>query len=244
MKAVILAAGYATRLYPLTLNTPKALLDIGGKTIIGRLLEQLDKIKIIEYVYIVTNHKFFSHFQEWGRQKKYHFELKIIDDGSTTPENRLGAVADLYFVLQTVSINNDILVCASDNIFEFDLNEFVEAFLKNPTPHACVRELYDAEALRRTGVVVLDEDKRVIKFQEKPQIPASNWACPPIYIFPKSIIPKIKEFLQTSQNKDSPGSFIQWLVNFETIYAFIIRGKVYDIGNIESLHRVREIYTK
>ena len=190
MRALILAAGYATRLYPLTKDFPKPLLTVGGKTILDLLLDQIETIPHIEHICIVTNHRFFSHFTNWREAYKGNLDIDIIDNGTSSNSDRRGAIGDIQFSLTSCDIRDDLLVCAADNIFQFPLSEFVAAFRTNRVTRICVRIVEALEKQRRTGIAVLDSDDRVLDFEEKPQAPKSNWGVPPLYIYPAALLPR------------------------------------------------------
>ena len=254
MKAIILAAGYATRLYPLTKNFPKPLLEVGGQTILDHLIDQLREIPDIDQVHLVTNHRFIGHFQDWltglGDQAKAedraHRGLRITlhDDGTTSADDRLGAIPDLKFVLDAADIHDDLLVTASDNILQFSLNDVVKTWKRNGEYHICVRHEEDVEDLKKRGNAILDDEDRLIDFIEKPQNPKSNWVVPPIYIYPKASLSEIDSFLEEGRSTpgitgDSPGQIVEWLYTRIPVYAHRIQGTILDIGNPESLAQAR-----
>jgi glucose-1-phosphate thymidylyltransferase len=238
MKALILAAGYATRLYPLTKNFPKPLLEVGGKTVLDHLLEQLKTISEIDEIYLVTNAKYVQKFQEWKEKNKV--DISIINDNTIENEERLGAIGDIQFAIEQENIADDLLVSASDNIFQFNILDFVATYKKNPKASICVREIEDVEDRKKRGIVELDEGDKVIGFQEKPEKPLSKFAAPPMYLYPEATLPRIKEYLDAGENSDAPGYFIEWLYRKEEVYAHKIDGTVMDIGNKESLDLARK----
>jgi glucose-1-phosphate thymidylyltransferase len=239
MKAIILAAGYATRLYPLTENQPKALLDVGGRTILDWLIDQVETVHEIDRIRVVTNSRFASHFEAWRDRRDCPVPIEIIDDGSCTNETRLGAIGDIQHAIVRGSIDDDLFIAAADNILLFALIRFVEAFQRRRAPHIAVRHVEDVEARRRTGIVVLDEDDRVLEFQEKPREPKSAWGVPPLYLYPRETIPRIHEYLSQGGDRDAPGNFVAWLSRMEPVYAWRIAGDVMDIGNLASLEAAR-----
>ena len=181
MKCILLCAGYATRMYPLTENYPKPLLEIKGKPLIDYLVDDLAKARLIDEFFIVSNHKFINYFNEWKNGKIE--KITVLDDGSTANENRLGAVKDIWFAIEQAKIDDDILVLAGDNLLDFSLKGFIE-FAKQKNGNAVMRHYENQkEKLQRTGVAIIDEDERIIEMQEKPLEPQSNWAIPPFYIF-------------------------------------------------------------
>ena len=242
MKAIILAAGYATRLYPLTKNKAKPLLEIGGKTILNHIMEKVEKVIEIDEVFIVTNEKFTPAFIKWAENYQGDKPIVVINDQTTTNDNRLGAIADMQYVIETEKIDEDIMVLAGDNLFEFELTEFVDFYQKMNTDCITAHELADIEELKQTGVVYLGENDRVMSFEEKPIEPKSNFAAPPFYIYQKETLPLIKQYLRENQNPDAPGNFIPWLIKLRNIYAYRFEGICHDIGTIASYQKVHELF--
>lgn len=243
MKCVILAAGYATRLYPLTENFPKPLLDVKGKTIIDWLIGDLDSLGIVSEFVIVSNHKFLEHFNKWQESLNYNAKITVIDDGTTDNENRLGAVKDIAFAIETCDIKDDMIVLAGDNLTDFSLKGFVDYFLKKQA--TCIMRHYEpsVEKLRRTGVIQIDENDKVLLMQEKPAEPVSNWAVPPFYIYRADDLGKIlKAVKEQVCNVDAPGDFIAWMCKNSDVYAYEMPGSRYDIGNLESYREIQENY--
>lgn len=183
MKCIIIAAGYATRLYPLTENFPKPLLEIGGSTILGRILDDIDTFPEIDEHVIVTNHKFAHIFEEWKAKQSYKKPITIIDDGTSTNETRLGAVKDLLLAIESRKIDDDIMVLAADNILDFSFRGFIDFFKEKQTSCIMCHEQPELKKLQRTGVVVLDENNKVLNMEEKPEHPKSHWTVPPFYIY-------------------------------------------------------------
>lgn len=242
MKCLVLAAGYATRLYPLTENFPKPLLAINGKPILDWLLEDIENsIKIEQYV-IVTNHRFVEHFEKWKHSKDTSNKITVLDDGSTENGNRLGAVKDIDFAIEKMSIDDDLLVIAGDNVLDFSLKGFAEFFTTKGA--TCIMRHYegDVEKLRRTGVVSIDDDSRVVEMQEKPREPKSTWAVPPFYIYRKENLHLIRDGINGKCDTDAPGSFISWLCTQCDVYAYEMPGKRYDVGNFDSYKEVDRSY--
>lgn len=242
MKAIILAAGYATRLYPLTKNKAKPLLEIGGKTILNHIMEKVEKVIEIDEVFIVTNEKFTPAFIKWTENYQGDKPIVVINDQTTTNDNRLGAIADMQYVIETEKIDEDIMVLAGDNLFEFELTEFVDFYHKMNTDCITAHELDDIEDLKQTGVVFLSEDNRVMLFEEKPNQPKSSYAVPPFYIYQRKTLPLIKQYLLESHNPDAPGNFVPWLINHRDVYAYLFEGMRHDIGTIDSYYKVQELF--
>lgn len=238
MKCLILAAGYATRLYPLTENFPKPLLEVNGKTIIDWLIDDLNSLKAIDEYYIVTNHKFYEHFIKWNKYPN----LKIIDDGTLTNETRLGAVKDIELVLNKEKVDDDLLIMAGDNLLDFSLSNFLNYQKEKKT--SCVFRFYqdDINKLRRTGVAIIDENEIILSMEEKPQEPKSNWTIPPFYIITKDNLNYVDKAIKDGVNTDAPGSFIAYLASESKVYAYQMDGKRYDIGTLESYKEVNKTY--
>lgn len=239
MKALILAAGYATRLYPLTLNFPKPLLEVGGQTLLDALMDQLDRIEALDEVLLVSNHRFFPFFAEWRERRQCRRPIRLLDDGTTSNDDRLGAIGDLAFALRQTQLNSDLLVLAADNLLRFSLVELVGAFQARPHTHVCVHTVEDPARLRRTGVAVLDPDGRVRDFAEKPAQPKTQLAVPPIYVFPRTTLPRVSAYLASGGSPEAPGHFLEWLHRQEPVYAHRIQGAILDIGTPQSLAAAR-----
>ncbi len=238
MKCIILAAGYATRLYPLTENFPKPLLEVGGKPILDWLTEDLAG-KIDGFI-AVSNHKFAEHFKAWA--KKCPYEAIVLDDGSVCNEDRLGAVRDIQFAIDALQINDDTLVIAGDNLLDFSLTGFVSYALKKNA--SCVMRYYepDTEKLKKCGVATIGENDIITKMEEKPQVPQSNWCCPPFYFYAKKDLPLVKRGIEEGCGTDAPGSFVCWLASQTPVFAMEMPGRRYDIGNLASYEAVKREY--
>ena len=238
MKCLILAAGYATRLYPLTKYFPKPLLEVKGKTIIDWLIDDLNRLNVIDEYYIVTNHKFYEHFVSWNKYEN----LKIVDDGTLTNETRLGAVKDIELVINQENINDDLLIMAGDNLLDFSLIDFIEYQKKKNT--SCTMRFYqeDIYKLRKTGVATIDENDVIINMEEKPNEPKSNWTIPPFYIIKKEDLCYISKAINDGINTDAPGSFIAYLATKTRVCAFLMNGQRYDIGTLQSYEEVSESF--
>lgn len=241
MKAIILAAGYGTRLYPLTENKPKALLDVGGKTILERLLEKVQTIKNCDSVCVVSNSKFYEGFLLWQKSMSekmpIYKNLVILDDGTTSNETRLGAIGDINFALDKLGINDDILVMGSDNLFKFNMVNFM-SFADSKKPAATIA-FYDIGDISKASLYGIAKIKtgtnELVDFQEKPKEPESTLAATAIYYYPKPIIKHLKEYMAGTSSKDAPGNFVKWLISREKVYGYVFKEKWYDIGDIASL---------
>ena len=240
MKCLILAAGYATRLYPLTENFPKPLLDVSGKTILDWLVDDIDTLGAIDEYVVISNHKFAHHFDAWARTKAQ--KITVVDDGTSTNEDRLGAVCDIQFAIDALSLDDDMLVIAGDNVLDFTLTSFIKYATEKGA--SAVMRYYesDPKKLSRSGVLTISESDLVLKMQEKPEIPESNWCCPPFYFYTKEAARMVKRGIDEGCGTDAPGSFIAWLSQKIPVYAMEMPGKRYDIGNLESYEKVKAEY--
>ena len=245
MKNIVIAAGYATRLYPLTENFPKPLLKIGERSILDRILDDVDGIEDIDEHIIVTNHKFAEIFNNWVAERKLKpgtKPIRIIDDGTTDNENRLGAVKDLLLAIDEFDINDDIMVLAADNVLDFSFQGFVNFFKQKNTSVIMCHHEPELYKLQRTGVIAVDDDMKVLEMQEKPEHPVSNWAVPPFYIYKKNDLPLIRDCLNHGCGFDAPGNLAHYLVNATTIHAWIMPGSRYDIGSLDSYKEAQILF--
>lgn len=237
MKCLILAAGYATRLYPLTENFPKPLLEVGDKTILDWLIDDIKSAEAVDEFIVISNHKFAKIFEDWAPDG-----VRVIDDGTSTNETRLGAVCDIKFALDTLGIDDDVLIVAGDNVLDFSLVRFIEYALAKQT--SCVMRFYEPseERLRKCGILEIDSEDRIIGMEEKPAEPKSNWVCPPFYYYTRNDASKLAQAIAEGCGVDAPGSYIAWLSSRTTVHAMLMPGSRYDIGNLESYRKVNEMY--
>ena len=245
MKNIVIAAGYATRLYPLTENFPKPLLKIGERSILDRILDDVDGIEEIDEHIIVTNHKFAEIFNNWVAERMLKpgtKPIRIIDDGTTDNGNRLGAVKDLLLAIDEFGINDDIMVLAADNVLDFSFQGFVNFFKQKNTSVIMCHHEPELYKLQRTGVIAVDDDMKVLEMQEKPEHPVSNWAVPPFYIYKKNDLPLIRDCLNHGCGFDAPGNLAHYLVNATTIHAWIMPGSRYDIGSLDSYKEAQILF--
>ena len=240
MKNIVIAAGYATRLYPLTENFPKPLLKIGDRSILERMLDDIDKIPEIEGHVIVTNHKFAPIFEQWLSEVDYTKPIEIIDDGTETNETRLGAVRDLLLAIERESIDDDIMVMAADNILDFSFKGFVDYFNEVGTSVIMCYHEPELKRLQRTGVISVDDNMRVLEMQEKPAEPVSELAVPPFYIYSRRDMPLIKDCMAHGCGFDAPGNLAHYLADATTLHAWMMPGSRYDIGSLDSLEEARQ----
>lgn len=241
MDAIILAAGYATRLYPLTENTPKPLLKVAGKPIIEHIIGKISQIHAIDKIYIVTNGKFEKHFREWLANFESENSVEIINDGTKSNEDRLGALGDIHHVISRKSINDGILVIAGDNLFELSLIDVFNSYKKKRSNLIVLHDVKDFELARHYGIVEI-ENNVVVNFEEKPVSPKSTLASTGIYIFPKKTIPLIEKYIAQGNNPDKSGSFIEWLHKRDAVYSYVTDKKWYDIGSIKQLEDANKYY--
>ena len=259
MKCVILAAGYATRLYPLTKNFPKPLLEVGGKTILDWLIDDIDSAGLVDEYLVISNHRFARIFEEWagpsagsgtarGEGDPEPVEgsrrITVLDDGTSSNETRLGAVRDIQFAIEQLGLDDDLLVMAGDNLLDFSLVKFIEYARAKGT--SCVMRYYEpsVEKLHKTGVATVDENDLIPQMEEKPAEPKSHWCCPPFYFYRRSDVPLVKVGIDSGCGVDAPGSFIAWLATQTPVHAFEMPGTRFDIGSLESYEEAKRKYGK
>jgi glucose-1-phosphate thymidylyltransferase len=238
MKALILAAGYATRLYPLTKNRAKPLLPIKGTPIINYIIKRLEPIEDIDKIYVVTNQKFYNDFCQWKDNYKFEKDIEIVNDETIEDETKLGAIGDIDFVIQKKEINEDLIIVAGDNLFDFNMVDFTnKAKSKKPAVSLGIYDVKEEKLARLYGIVGLDEGNKLIDFQEKPQEPRSTLAAGGIYFIPRNILSLVSRYLEEGKTPDEPGYFIRWLYKNNEVYGISLTGKWFDIGSVESYHR-------
>lgn len=244
MKNIVIAAGYATRLGELTRNFPKPLLKIGKNTILGRMLDDIDRIDDIDEHVIVTNHRFADIFERWASEQHYSKPVTIVDDGTESNETRLGAVCDLLYAMDKLQIDDDLLVVAADNLLFFSFAEFV-AFAKEKQS-SCImcHEQPSIEKLQRTGVIVVDDRMKVLNMEEKPQVPKSHWAVPPFYIYLQKDLDLVRHSVENGCGKDAPGNLAHYMVERTTMHAWPMSAGRFDIGSLDTYYEAVEKYGK
>ncbi len=240
MKNIVIAAGYATRLGELTKNFPKPLLKIGENTILGRMLDDIDQIPEIDEHIIVTNHKFAPIFEKWKTTQRYTKPITIMDDGTSTNETRLGAVCDLLFAMDKLHIDDDMLVVAADNLLFFSFQEFVDFAKGKQTSCIMCHEQPSIEKLQRTGVIVVDEQMKVLNMEEKPQEPKSHWAVPPFYIYMRKDLDLVRHSVENGCGKDAPGNLAHYMVDHTTMHAWQMTAGRFDIGSLDTYYEAVE----
>lgn len=240
MKCLILAAGYATRLYPLTENYPKPLLKVGEKTILDWLLDDIQESGAVDEYIVISNHKFAHHFDEWAQTKPYR--ITVVDDGTETNETRLGAVKDIQYAIDQLGLDDDMLVIAGDNVLDFSLTRFISYVKEKQT--SCVMRYYEPseQKLLKCGVLTVDDEDLITEMTEKSPTPATHWCCPPFYFYTHADAGRIPQGIESGCGTDAPGSYIAWLCKQTKVHAMEMPGARYDIGNLESYEQVQKNY--
>ena len=240
MKCLILAAGYATRLYPLTENFPKPLLDVGGKTILDWLVDDIDTAGLVDEYVVISNHKYAHHFDAWAKTKT--MKVTVVDDGTSSNETRLGAVKDIQFAIDKLGLDDDMLVIAGDNVLDFSLTKFVRYAAEKKT--SCIMRYFEPseQKLTKCGVVAVDEEDQIQSMEEKPAQPKSHWCCPPFYYYTKADARLVEKGIASGCGTDAPGSYIAWLCTQTPVHAMEMPGKRFDVGNLESYNKIKEEY--
>jgi glucose-1-phosphate thymidylyltransferase len=246
MKLIILAAGYATRLYPLTLDRPKPLLEVGGKPMIEHVLGSLGEVPQIDRVYVVTNNKFAGHFERWAEEYAARHggaPITVINDGTTDDKNKLGAIGDLHLVLTREQLDDDVIVVAGDNLFDRSLEGFVEFCMKQGAPAVGVYDVGDLEEIRKYNNIGTDAQGRITSFEEKPAEPVSSVTAIALYFYPKSALPLIRQYIAEGNNPDQPGRLVQWMYGRTPFYTWPVPGTWYDIGSKETLAEADRVFS-
>jgi glucose-1-phosphate thymidylyltransferase len=245
MKLIILAAGYATRLYPLTLNQPKPLLTVAGKPMLEHVIDNISTIDAIDHAYIVTNAKFVSHFEQWAanyRGPNLHFGFTIVNDGSTDDSNKLGAIGDMHLVMKKHEIDDDIIVVGGDNLFSEDLRDFDDYCSQKNAPVTGVYDVGDLEAIKKYNAIDVDEDGRILFFEEKPAQPKSTLTGIALYYYPRSSLSLIHQYIAEGNNPDQPGRLVQWLYTRMPFYTWKVPGLWFDVGSLETLEEANRVF--
>lgn len=246
MKCLILAAGYATRLYPLTENFPKPLLEVAGKPILDWLIDDMNQTGLIDEYIIISNHKFAHIFQDWADKRNLLFNVKclILDDGTSSNETRLGAVKDIQFAIDQLHLDDDLLVMAGDNLLDFSLSGFINFAQEKQT--TCVMRYFEVDEARlhKTGVAEINEQGLILSMEEKPANPKSNWCIPAFYYYTREDSHLIKKGIESGCGIDAPGSFIAWLSTQTNVFTYEMPGKRYDIGTLASYVEVKHTFSR
>jgi glucose-1-phosphate thymidylyltransferase len=245
MKIIILAAGYATRLYPLTLNQPKPLLDVAGKPMLEHVTDNLATIPDIDVAYIVTNAKFVDHFQKWADgydRSNGRFCIEVVNDGTTDESNRLGAIGDMNLVLNQTKIDEDVIVVGGDNLFSDDLFEFGEFCREKNAPVLAVYDVGNLEEIKKYNSIEIDDESRITFFEEKPALPKSTLTGIALYYYPKSALPLIRQYISEGNNPDQPGRLVQWMYPRVPFYTWKVPGLWFDVGSKETLEEANRVF--
>ena len=246
MKLVILAAGYATRLYQLTLNRPKPLLPIAGKPMVDHVLASLGPIEAIDEAFVVTNEKFTEHFEDWAGSRDisdFAAPVRVVNDHSTGDDNKLGAIGDLHLVLKNRNIDDDVIVVAGDNLFSNALGEYGRLCAEKKAPVLGVYDVGGLHEATKFGVVEVDANGCILSFEEKPAAPKSTLIGIALYHYPKAVLPLIDQYIEDGNNPDQPGRLIQWLYPRMPVYTWSVPGTWYDIGSKETLEEANRIFS-
>jgi glucose-1-phosphate thymidylyltransferase len=239
VKAVILAGGYATRLYPLTLDRPKHLLEVGGRPILELLLERLP-LDELDAVYVVTNAKFAERFREWA--ESYPAAVIVLDDGTTSEDDRLGAIGDLQLVIESQGLDDDLIVAAGDSIFTERLDDFARFGRERGAAAIAVYDIGDLDEMKRLSSISVDADSRLVAFEEKPERPESTLAGIALYFYPRAVVPLVGRYLAEGNNPDQPGRLVAWLYQRVPVYAWRVPGRWFDIGTPETLAEAEDLF--
>jgi glucose-1-phosphate thymidylyltransferase len=245
MKLIILAAGYATRLYPLTMTQPKPLLHCADKPMLEHVIDNLMTIPYIDHAYIATNAKFAGHFQSWSEgyhRPDLHFGFTTINDGSTDDSNKLGAIGDTHLVLTKYEIDDDIIVVGGDNLFSEDLYEFGEFCKRKNAPVLAVYDVGDLEEIRKYNSIEINNDGRITFFEEKPAQPKSTLTGIALYFYPRSTLPLIRQYIAEGNNPDQPGRLVQWMYQRVPFYTWTVPGIWFDVGSKETLEEANRVF--
>ena len=247
MKVIILAAGYATRLYPLTLNQPKPLLPVAGKPMVEHVLDNLAPIPGIDRIYVVTNAKFADHFQKWAdhyRATKSKLDFTICNDRSTDDSNKLGAIGDINFVLESQMVDDDLIVVAGDNLFSQELSDYGRVCREKNAPVLALYDVGNLEEIKKYNSINVDGEGKITFFEEKPKNPTSTLTGIALYYYPRHTIPLIKQYIAEGNNPDQPGRLVQWLYPRTPFYTWRVPGLWFDIGSKETLEEANRIFAK
>ncbi len=245
MKALILAAGYATRLYPLTLTQPKPLLPVAGRPMIEYVLDNLIPAGGIDHVYVVTNAKFAGDFERWSagyRRRQEALAFTVVNDGSTDDTNKLGAIGDLHRVLVEEKVDDDLIVVAGDNLFSQPLTGFGEACRTHRTPVLGIYDTGSLDLARKYSTVETDADGRILKFVEKPPQPVTTLVGIALYFYPRMVLPLIHQYIAEGNNPDQPGRLVEWMAPRTPFHTWQVPGLWFDIGSKDSLEEANRIF--
>lgn len=240
MKVIVLAAGYATRLYPLTLDQPKPLLEVGGRPMLDRVLASLAGVGA-EQTYVVTNSKFAPHFGNWAAGRS---DVTVIDDGTTSEDDKRGAIGDIAFVLEAAGVDDDLIVVAGDNLFSEDLSGFGDFCRERNAPVLAVYDVGDLAEMPKYNSIETDAEGRITYFEEKPAAATTTLTGIALYFYPRHVVPLVRQYIAEGNNPDQPGRLIQWLYPRTDVYTWPVPGTWYDIGSAETLREADEVFSR
>ncbi len=244
MKAIVLAGGYAKRLWPLTHEQAKPLVDINGRPIISYLMDKLENSGHIDGIIISTNEKFQDDFTRWLAAQRYKTPVKIVAEKSDNEGEKLGAVGGMHFVLENQGIEDEVLVIGGDNLISLNVDEMIAQFKRQKKPMVAVYNIKNLQEVKRLGEVVIDADGKIVRFKEKPEEPESTLVSTCCYLFPSGIAHELKEYITAGNNKDAPGFFIDWLSRRTEVFGHVFDTYWFDIGDKTALERAREFAEK
>ncbi len=242
MKGLILAAGYATRLLPLTQDKSKAMLPVGDKLMVEHIVEALHRVAEIDEIYIVTNQRFYHDFKEWSDTYGSFIPLTIINDGTINDATKLGAIGDIALVIREKQINEDLMIVAGDNLFTFSLADYYDFFQKKGTDCICMQKFENIELLKHFAVASVDENHKVLEIEEKPKQPKTDIGVFASYIYKKETLPLFDMYLAEGHSPESPGSFLPWLSQRKAVHGYFFEGECNDIGTVGSYNDACEKY--
>lgn len=244
MIAILLAAGYATRLYPLTKDKPKSLLPLGKKLIVDYIIDSIDTIKDVTSIVLVTNDLFAGQFQDWADScsREGKAPITILNDGTNSDANKRGAIGDIKYVIDTLNIKEDVVILAGDNIFTYDINDMYDFYKEKNAPTLVAINVPEKHQRQKLAIAELDEDGKVLGLEEKPSEPKTEWGIYATYFYGKDILPLIDVYLDEGNTPDAPGNFPSWLYKRMPIYAYRANGSCVDIGTVENYYATVELY--
>jgi len=243
MIALLLVAGYATRLYPLTINTPKPLLPVAGRAMLDYIVDEIDTLPDITKICLISNHRFASHFKKWAKSRSRvnpDTPIVVLDDGTTDNQTRLGAIGDIQFAIDSLGIDEDVVIVAGDNLFTYRMRDMYDFFKKTGKDTLVAIHVPELSQLQKLAVATLDEDGKVLNMVEKPMEPESDTAIYATYFYRRETLPLIREYLDEGNTPDAPGNFPAWLYKRQDVYAFQADGTCIDIGTPENYKDVCE----
>ena len=243
MIALLLVAGYATRLYPLTIDTPKPLLPVNGRPMLDYIADEIDTIPDISRIILVSNHRFAEHFNLWARQRQLqspHIPIQVLDDGTTSDDDKKGAIGDIQFVLDQIKCEEDMVVIAGDNLFTYRLQDAYAYFKTIQKDTLIAIPVPQIEKLRQYAVATLDQNGKILELEEKPENPKSETAIFAVYFYKKETLSMISQYLKEGNSPDAPGNFPEWLHKKKDVYAYRAEGICIDIGTPETYKEVNE----